>query len=37
MRIIKNGSDVLDQADCLTINCCFGAVGAFPDEVEDEL
>lgn len=37
MRIIKNGSDVLNRAECNTSNCCAGAAGGFFEDVETEL
>jgi len=37
MRIIKDGNDVLDRSECAVINCCDGARGAFPQDIEAEL
>ena len=37
MRIIKDGNDVLDRSECAVINCCDGAKGAFPQDIEAEL
>jgi hypothetical protein len=36
MRIIKNGNAGLDHAAGAVINCCDGAVGAFPEDLEAE-